>query len=221
MNPDSRLLGIGMTSQRTRERLVTRLREKGIADERVLDMMRQVPRHLFVDEALATRAYEDISLPIGNNQTISAPFTVARMTEIVVQAQPRKVLEVGTGSGYQTAVLARLVPEVFSVERIAPLLDRARRRLGELQVRNVRFRIGDGTLGWAEHGPFDAILAAAAPAEVPEALLQQLADGGVLVIPVGQDRRQRLITLRRDGQHFVREELDPVTFVPMLTGTRR
>ncbi|MGE0081282.1 MAG: protein-L-isoaspartate(D-aspartate) O-methyltransferase [Thiohalomonadaceae bacterium] len=218
---DARLLGIGMTSQRTRERLVARLREKGIGDERVLDVMRQVPRHLFVDEALATRAYEDISLPIGNSQTISAPFTVARMTEIVAQVQPRRVLEVGTGSGYQTAVLARLVPEVYSVERIAPLLERARRLLAELQVRNVRFRLADGTLGWAEHGPFDAILAAAAPAEIPEALLAQLADGGVLVIPVGKDRRQRLVTVHRRGQDFVREELDPVTFVPMLSGTRR
>lgn len=221
MSLDARLLGIGMTSQRTRERLVARLREKGIGDERVLDVMRQVPRHLFVDEALATRAYEDISLPIGNSQTISAPFTVARMTEIVAQVQPRRVLEVGTGSGYQTAVLARLVPEVYSVERIAPLLERARRLLAELQVRNVRFRLADGTLGWAEHGPFDAILAAAAPAEIPEALLAQLADGGVLVIPVGKDRRQRLVTVHRRGQDFVREELDPVTFVPMLSGTRR
>jgi protein-L-isoaspartate(D-aspartate) O-methyltransferase len=218
---DARLLGIGMTSQRTRERLVARLREKGIVDERVLDVMRQVPRHLFVDEALATRAYEDISLPIGNSQTISAPFTVARMTEIVSQVQPRRVLEVGTGSGYQTAVLARLIPEVFSVERIAPLLERARRLLSELQVRNVRFKLADGTLGWAENGPFDAILAAAAPAEVPEPLLKQLAPGGVLVIPVGQDRKQRLVTLRREGNTFVREELDPVTFVPMLSGTRR
>ncbi len=221
MSLDARLLGIGMTSQRTRERLVARLREKGIVDERVLDVMRQVPRHLFVDEALATRAYEDISLPIGNSQTISAPFTVARMTEIVSQVQPRRVLEVGTGSGYQTAVLARLIPEVFSVERIAPLLERARRLLSELQVRNVRFKLADGTLGWAENGPFDAILAAAAPAEVPEPLLKQLAPGGVLVIPVGQDRKQRLVTLRREGNTFVREELDPVTFVPMLSGTRR
>jgi protein-L-isoaspartate(D-aspartate) O-methyltransferase len=221
LSVDTRLLGIGMTSQRTRERLVSRLREKGIADPRVLEAMREVPRHLFVDEALATRAYENISLPIGNAQTISAPFTVARMTEIVAQVQPRKVLEVGTGSGYQTAVLARLVPEVFSVERIAPLLERARRLLAELKVRNVRFRLADGTLGWAEHGPFDAILAAAAPAEVPDSLPQQLADGGVLVIPVGQGRQQRLITVRRRGQEFERAELDPVTFVPMLTGTRR
>ena len=221
MSIDTRLLGIGMTSQRTRERLITRLREKGIADPRVLEVMREVPRHLFVDEALATRAYEDISLPIGNAQTISAPFTVARMTEIVAQVQPRKVLEVGTGSGYQTAVLARLVPEVYSVERIAPLLERARRLLAELKVRNVRFRLADGTLGWAEHGPFDAILAAAAPAEIPDSLRQQLADGGVLVIPVGQGRQQRLITVRRRGQEFERVELDPVTFVPMLTGTRR
>jgi len=221
LNTDVRLRGIGMTSQRTRERLALRLREKGIVNERVLDVMRQVPRHLFVDEALATRAYEDISLPIGNGQTISAPFTVARMTEIVSQVQPSRVLEVGTGSGYQTAVLANLVPEVYSVERIGPLLDRARRLLAELRVRNVRFRLADGTLGWAEHGPFDAILAAAAPAEVPGALLKQLADGGVLVIPVGQDRKQRLITVHRRGQDFVRAELDPVTFVPMLTGTRR
>lgn len=221
MNTDVRLRGIGMTSQRTRERLVARLREKGIADERVLDVMRQVPRHLFMDEALATRAYEDIALPIGNGQTISAPFTVARMTEIVIHVQPRKVLEVGTGSGYQTAVLARLVPEIYSVERIAPLLTRARRLLAELQVHNVRFRLADGTLGWPEQGPFDAILAAAAPAEIPEALLAQLADGGVLVIPVGKDRNQRLVTVRRRGQDFVREELDPVTFVPMLSGTRR
>jgi protein-L-isoaspartate(D-aspartate) O-methyltransferase len=221
LGADRQLLGIGMTSQRTRERLVARLREKGISDTRVLEVMREVPRHLFVDEALASRAYEEISLPIGNGQTISQPFMVARMTEIIMAGAPQKVLEVGTGSGYQTAVLARLVSQVFSLERIAGLFNQARRRLNELQIHNARLRLGDGMRGWTEQGPFDAILAAAAPSEVPDALLQQLAEGGRLVMPVGEAGAQRLIVIRREGGEFLREELDSVAFVPMLSGTRR
>jgi protein-L-isoaspartate(D-aspartate) O-methyltransferase len=218
---DRQHLGIGMTSQRTRERLVTRLREKGIRDERVLEVMRQLPRHLFVDEALASRAYEDVSLPIGNGQTLSQPYMVARMTEIVMTQNPRKVLEIGAGSGYQSAVLSKLVREVFSIERLAPLVAKARQRFTELGIGNVRLRLGDGMRGWPDEGPFDAMLAAAAPAEVPAALLAQLAEGGTLVLPVGASLAQRLVVIRRTGDDFVREELDAVTFVPMLSGTRR
>lgn len=214
-------LGIGMTSQRTRERLVTRLREKGIRDERVLETLCQVPRHLFVDEALASRAYEDVSLPIGSGQTLSQPYMVARMTEIVMAQNPNRVLEIGAGSGYQSAVLARLVREVFSIERVAPFVSKARQRFAELGIANVRLRLGDGMRGWPEEAPFDAMLAAAAPAEVPTALLEQLAPGGTLVLPVGTGTTQRLVVIRRCGEEFVREELDAVTFVPMLSGTRR
>jgi protein-L-isoaspartate(D-aspartate) O-methyltransferase len=210
-----------MTSQRTRERLVARLREKGIRDERVLETLRQLPRHLFVDEALASRAYEDVSLPIGNGQTLSQPYMVARMTEIVMAQNPQRVLEIGAGSGYQSAVLAKLVREVFSVERLAALVAKARQRFAELGIGNVRLRLGDGMRGWPDEGPFDAMLAAAAPAEVPAALLTQLAEGGTLVLPVGTANAQRLVVIRRIGDDYVREELDPVTFVPMLSGTRR
>jgi len=213
-------LGIGMTSQRTRERLVARLREKGIRDDRVLEVMRQLPRHLFVDEALASRAYEEVSLPIGNGQTLSQPWMVARMTEIVMAQNPRKVLEIGAGSGYQSAVLSKLVREVYSIERVAPLVTKARQRFADLGIGNVRLRLGDGMRGWPDEAPFDAMLAAAAPAEVPKALLEQLAEGGTLVLPVGTSE-QRLVVIRRSGDDFPREELDAVTFVPMLSGTRR
>jgi protein-L-isoaspartate(D-aspartate) O-methyltransferase len=211
-----------MTSLRTRERLITRLREQGIRDERVLEAMRQVPRHLFVDEALASRAYDDVSLPIGHGQTLSQPFTVARMTEILMADAPRKVLEIGTGSGYQTAVLSKLVKgEIFSIERMAPLFHKTKERLNDMGLHNVRLRLTDGMRGWPEDAPFDAILAAAAPAEVPAPLLSQLRDGGTLVLPVGTAKGQRLVVIRRRGDEFVREELDAVTFVPMLSGTRR
>lgn len=210
--------GIGMTSQRTRERLVARLQDKGVVDRRVLDAIRHLPRHIFVDEALASRAYEDTALPIGHSQTISQPFIVARMTEILLQDAPRKVLEVGTGSGYQAAVLAKVVEQVFSVERISPLLRKAKERLRELRLYNVQTRLADGNWGWAENAPYDAILVAAAPTEIPDALLQQLADGGQLIIPVGASGRQRLISVRRQGDGFVREELDMVSFVPLVSG---
>src|ERR1700692_824014 len=177
-----RLSGIGMTSARTRERLVQRLQEQGIADQRVLDRIRNVPRHLFMDEALASRAYEDTALPIGFGQTISQPFVVAKMTEALLAAgaAPR-VLEIGTGCGYQTAVLSPLVTEVYTIERIAPLLGRARRTLRELRIRNVNFRHDDGNIGWAARAPFDGILLTAAPHSVPPALFDQLKPGGRLL----------------------------------------
>ncbi len=218
----SRLAGIGMTSARTRERLVQRLTDQGIADLRVLDRIRQVPRHLFVDEALGSRAYEDTALPIGFGQTISQPYIVARMTEALLAGGAlRKVLEIGTGCGYQTAVLAPLVGEVYSVERIASLLGRARRNLRELRIRNVHCRHDDGALGWPARAPFDGILVAAAPAAVPPALFEQLDVGGRLVAPVGPDGRQELIRYTK-GEHRVhRESLGPVQFVPMLSGLQR
>jgi protein-L-isoaspartate(D-aspartate) O-methyltransferase len=211
--------GIGMTSARTRERLVQRLAEQGIRDARVLDRIRNVPRHLFVDEALASRAYEDTALPIGHGQTISQPFVVARMTEaILIGGTPDKVLEVGTGCGYQTAVLSPLVGRIYSVERIEPLLDRAKERLRELGIRNVRFKHGDGSEGWPSQAPFDAILLAAAPHALPQKLLDQLAEGGRLVAPVGPEGRQELLRMTRRGDQFLRERLGFVSFVPLLGG---
>jgi protein-L-isoaspartate(D-aspartate) O-methyltransferase len=211
--------GIGMTSQRTRERMVTRLMEQGIRDLRVLEVMRTLPRHLFVDEALATRAYEDTALPIGSGQTISQPYAVARMTEALLNGgRPRKVLEVGTGCGYQSAVLAALVDEVFSVERIGDLVRRTRERLQRLQIRNVRLRHGDGYAGWAEHGPYDGILVAAAPTQVPAALLEQLADGGRLIVPVGNRGSQQLLLVSRSNGELKQEVLEMVSFVPMVPG---
>ena len=211
--------GIGMTSARTRERLVTRLAEQGITNPEVLEQIRVVPRHLFVDEALATRAYEDTALPIGQGQTISQPFMVARMTEALIEGgPPRKVLEVGTGCGYQTAVLAPLVGFVFSVERIGALLERTRRRLRELDVRNVHLKHGDGFQGWAAHGPYDGILLAAAPRAIPEALLAQLAPGGRLVAPVGPAGRQELVRIWRRGDTYDTERLGPVSYVPLRKG---
>ncbi len=214
-----RIQGIGMTSQRTRERLVQRLKEKGINDERVLAAIRDVPRHLFIDEALASRAYEDTALPIGSGQTISQPYVVARMTEALLDNQPRKVLEVGTGCGYQTAVLVNLGLEVYSIERIRALYDKARRVLGEIQHLPVRIRHGDGYEGWKSEAPFDAVIVTAAPANVPEALLEQLADGGQLIIPVGEGRGQELLRITREGDDFTSQLLDIVVFVPMLGGT--
>jgi len=210
--------GIGMTSQRTRERLITRLAEQGITDVRVLDAIRTVPRHLFVDEALASRAYEDTALPIGNGQTISQPYVVARMTEAVLDGAPKRVLEIGTGCGYQTAILARLVPEVYTIERIGALYQKARGLLAELKTHNVRLRHSDGYRGWPGAAPFDAILVAAAPPEVPEALLKQLAEGGRLIIPVGSGRTQQLQLITRRGDQFYNEVLEQVVFVPMLKG---
>ncbi|TLY96147.1 MAG: protein-L-isoaspartate(D-aspartate) O-methyltransferase [Gammaproteobacteria bacterium] len=217
---DLRLSGIGMTSARTRDRLVQRLREQGIANLAVLDRIRNVPRHIFVDEALGSRAYEDTALPIGYGQTISQPYIVARMTEALLAAGAAdSVLEVGTGCGYQTAVLAPLVARLYTIERIEPLLARARERLRELGVRNVRFRHGDGTLGWRAHAPFDGILVAAAPLTVPEALVKQLRVGGRLVVPVGPEGEQELVRFTRREQGVQRESLGAVAFVPLLGGT--
>lgn len=212
-----------MTSQRTRDRLVERLREKGITNEKVLEVIRTLPRHLFVDEALGHRAYEDSSLPIGHGQTISQPFMVARMTEILLsRGVPDKVLEVGTGSGYQAAVLSRLVPKVYSVERIVSLQIQARERYRLLNLNNISLKHTDGSWGWPQHAPFPAIIVTAAPEEVPQSLLDQLAVGGIMVIPVGsQNGSQRLLYITREADGFVQEELDGVRFVPLLNGAVR
>jgi len=211
-----------MTSARTRERLVQRLMEQGITDERVLDRIRSVPRHLFMDEALATRAYEDMALPIGFGQTISQPFIVARMTERLLAADPTgKVLEIGTGCGYQTAVLSPLVTEIYTIERIAALLGRARRSLRELKIRNVHFRHDDGSVGWAARAPFDGILVAAAPRAVPSVLFDQLRMGGRLLAPVGPNGAQELLCYTKTERGIARESLGPVSFVPLLPGLER
>jgi protein-L-isoaspartate(D-aspartate) O-methyltransferase len=216
---DPRLNGIGMTSARTRERLVQRLREQGIKDPAVLDQIRSVPRHLFVDEALASRAYEDTALPIGYGQTISQPYIVARMTAALLEGGPLfNVLEVGTGCGYQTAVLAALVEKLYTIERVEPLLERARARLKELGIKNVRYRHGDGSQGWAAHAPYDGILVAAAPHAIPEALQQQLAPGGRLVVPVGPEGEQELWRVTRRETGLQRERLGAVAFVPLIKG---
>jgi protein-L-isoaspartate(D-aspartate) O-methyltransferase len=217
---DVRLAGIGMTSARTRDRLVQRLRDQGIANLAVLDRIRNVPRHIFVDEALGSRAYEDTALPIGFGQTISQPYIVARMTEALLEGGPlHSVLEVGTGCGYQTTVLAPLVDRLYTIERIEPLMVRAKERVKELGIRNVRFRYGDGIVGWKAHAPFDGILVAAAPLTVPEALIKQLKVGGRLLVPVGPEGEQELIRFTRKEQRVERESLGPVAFVPLLGGT--
>lgn len=211
--------GIGMTSQRTRERLIQRLYEEGLSNAHVLESIRRTPRHLFVDEALAHRAYEDTALPIGNNQTISQPYMVARMSELLLAAGPLdKVLEIGTGSGYQTAILAQLVERVFSVERIQSLQEKAKERLAQLNLRNVVFRWGDGWEGWNALGPYNGIIVTAAAANVPQALLDQLAPGGRLVIPVGAGDVQELLLIVREEDGFSRHVLDAVRFVPLLNG---
>jgi protein-L-isoaspartate(D-aspartate) O-methyltransferase len=216
---DMQRSGIGMTSQRTRERLIQRLYEEGLSSARVLEVIRRTPRHLFVDEALAHRAYEDTALPIGHNQTISQPYMVGRMTELLLAAGPLdKVLEIGTGSGYQTAVLAQLVERVFSVERIQVLQERAKERLAELNLRNVVFRWGDGWEGWNALGPYNGIIVTAAAAQVPQALLDQLAPGGRLVIPVGSGDVQQLLLIVREDDGFSHHVLDAVRFVPLLNG---
>jgi len=216
---DLRLNGIGMTSARTRERLVQRLKENGIRNPAVLDRIRAVPRHVFVDEALGSRAYEDVALPIGFGQTISQPWIVARMTEALLEGAPLdNVLEIGTGCGYQTAVLAPLVGKIYSIERVAPLLERARERLKQLEMRNVRFRHGDGAQGWPAHAPYDGILVAAAPHAVPETLLEQLAPGGRLVVPIGAEGEQELMRITREETRLKRERLGAVAFVPLIQG---
>ncbi|MDH5737307.1 MAG: protein-L-isoaspartate(D-aspartate) O-methyltransferase [Gammaproteobacteria bacterium] len=215
------LKGIGMTSQRTRIRLVDRLREQGIQDERVLDVIASVPRHIFVDEALSHRAYEDTALPIGFNQTISQPYVVARMTEaLLADGLPGRVLEVGTGSGYQAAVLANLVGEVYSLERIDGLLVKARKRLQLLKLNNVSVRNADGNAGWADKAPFDAIILTASPRGVPDALLEQLSIGGKLIAPVGHQSEQELTEITRTEDDYVSRNLGKVRFVPLLSGVQ-
>lgn len=212
--------GIGMTSRRTRMRLIQRLRESGITDEQVLQAISDIPRHIFLDEALSHRAYEDTSLPIGYNQTLSQPYIVALMTESLMRHKPTKVLELGTGSGYQTAILARLVDQVFSVERIKPLQDRARDRLRQLGLRNAMLKHADGGMGWPDQGPFDGILVTAAPREVPQELKDQLADGGVIIAPIGEGT-QMLVEVVREGDRFETRDIAPVRFVPLLGGVVR
>ncbi|UCG74466.1 MAG: protein-L-isoaspartate(D-aspartate) O-methyltransferase [Chromatiales bacterium] len=212
-----------MTSARTRDRLVQRLARQGIREPSVLERIRNVPRHLFVDEALASRAYEDSALPIGHGQTISQPFVVALMTQALVETgngvrQLGKVLEIGTGCGYQTAVLAPFCQQLFTIERVGALLKLAKQRVGSLGIGNVRYRHGDGMEGWPGQAPFAGILAAAAPVEVPEVLLQQLAADGRLVIPVGPGGHQSLLRITRTASGFEREHLCDVSFVPLVEG---
>ncbi len=215
----SRHQGIGMTSQRTRDRLVDQLRQLGIKDQRVLAAISKVPRHLFIAEALSSRAYENTSLPIGMGQTISQPYMVARMTELLIEdGMPENVLEVGTGSGYQSAVLACLIPRVFSVERIRPLQDKAKDVLEDIGYRNISFRHSDGGWGWNACGPYQGILAAAAPAEIPRKLLEQLEIGSKLVIPIGVEGKQELQRITRTASAYEVEVIEPVSFVPFLKG---
>jgi protein-L-isoaspartate(D-aspartate) O-methyltransferase len=219
LRPDPASRGLGMTSQRARDRLVERLAAEGIKDRRVLDVIRQLPRHLFIDEALASRAYEDTALPIGQGQTISQPWVVARMTEALIEhGVPRRVLEIGTGSGYQAAVLAQLVEKVYTVERIEELLRNARRRFRKLGLNNIRSKHDDGRLGWPEEAPFDAIMLTAAGAELEAELLAQLSPAGCLVAPVGPAGRQTLLRVRNVEGEWVRESLGAVSFVPLLGG---
>lgn len=213
------LQGIGMTSARTRDRLVQRLAEQGIRSEAVLNRIRNVPRHLFVDEALASRAYEDTALPIGLGQTISQPYVVARMTEALVEGfEGETVLEIGTGCGYQTAVLAPLVRKIYTVERLPELLRRARSLLRELDLYNIQFRPGDGWEGWRKYSPYDGIIVTAAAPETPGKLLQQLAVGGRMVIPVGPSGCQDLLLVTRRPDHFEEISLGAVSFVPLVQG---
>jgi protein-L-isoaspartate(D-aspartate) O-methyltransferase len=216
------LQGIGMTSLRTRERMINRLIEQGIRSNKILDVIRNTPRHLFMDEALSSRAYEDTALPIGYNQTISQPYIVAKMTELLLASSGRlaKVLEIGTGCGYQTAILAPLVDHVYSVERIAPLQKKAKDRLWGLKLKNVSYLHSDGGWGWPDHAPYDGILVAAAPPEIPEMLLEQMAIGGVMVIPVGKGSSQRLQRVTRTENGYEVEKLEPVVFVPFLSGRK-
>ncbi|MGK0446000.1 MAG: protein-L-isoaspartate(D-aspartate) O-methyltransferase [Bermanella sp.] len=216
------LQGIGMTSQRTRDRLITRLLGKGIKNPDVLEVIANTPRHLFVDEALSHKAYEDTALPIGYGQTISQPYTVAKMTEILLEAgELDNVLEIGTGCGYQTLVLSQLVRRVYSVERIAPLQKKAKERMQLLRVNNVRFQHSDGNWGWPDEGPFDAILSCAAPETIPMELLSQLKVGGRLLMPVGPDGKQMLHLLIREEDGITKKIIEPVNFVPMLSGTQK
>ena len=218
--PAADLKGEGMTSQRARDRLAATLKDGGIRDPRVIEVIRNLPRHHFIDQALHSRAYENTALPIGHGQTISQPWVVARMTEALLEfGVPQKVLEIGTGSGYQAVVLAALVPQLYTVERIEELLRQARRRFRQLGLTNLRSRHDDGKLGWPDDAPFDAIILTAAGDTIPTQLLDQLSPTGVLVAPVGSPSHQTLIRMRGDGQgDFLQEELGPVSFVPLLGG---
>jgi len=221
--PASAFKGEGMTSQRARDRLAASLKESGIRDARVIDAIRNLPRHHFIDQALHSRAYENTALPIGHGQTISQPWVVARMTEALLEhfhgGVPQKVLEIGTGSGYQAVVLASLVGQLYTVERIEELLRQARRRFRQLGLTNVRSRHDDGKLGWPDEAPFDAIILTAAGDAIPSQVLDQLSPAGVLVAPVGSPSRQNLLRIRGDGKgDFVQDELGPVSFVPLLGG---
>lgn len=211
--------GIGMTSARTRDRLVRRLEESGIRSSEVLEQIRNVPRHLFVDEALASRAYEDTALPLGLGQTISQPYVVAKMTEALLQGfEGDRVLEIGTGCGYQTAMLAPLVKEIYTVERIPELLKKTKQRLRQLDIYNVHYRLGDGWKGWPKYAPYDGIIVAAAAPELPEALLQQLKQGGRMIIPVGPTGRQELVKVTKQNGHYEQVSLGLVSFVPLIHG---
>lgn len=215
---NNRIAGIGMTSQRTRRRMIERLRDQGVKDEVVLGAMEEIPRHLFVDEALSSRAYDDVALPIGFGQTISNPFTVARMVELARGGRAlHKVLEIGTGCGYQAAVLSRVAREVYSLERLAALLSKARVRLRELGLRNIKLKHGDGHAGLKDQGPFDAIVMAAAATHLPEMLVEQLNEGGRLILPLGT-REQRLVLVERREEGYTQSVLDEVKFVPMIAG---
>ncbi len=213
------LQGVGLTSQRVRDRLVERLKNKGIHDIRVLEALRNLPRHIFVDEGLASRAYEDDALPIGLGQTISQPFVVALMTQSLLECAPKKVLEIGTGSGYQAALLSLLVEQVYTVERIEELLRRARRCFRKLNLQNIRSKHDDGRMGWPEEGPYDAIIVTAAGLDVDPRLLAQLKEGGVLIAPVGaQNATQQLVRVKKTAEGFEREVMEKVSFVPLLGG---
>ena len=214
------LQGMGMTSLRTRERMIKRLAEQGIKNQKVLEVMRDTPRHIFMDEALSSRAYEDNSLPIGYNQTISQPYIVARMTELLLETTGHleKVLEIGTGCGYQTAILSPFVGRVYSIERILPLQRKARSHLGELKLKNISYLYDDGHDGWPDYAPFNGIIASAAPSEIPLQLIQQLAVGGVMVIPVGNNSQQILQRVTRKASGYEVENIELVTFVPFLSG---
>ena len=220
IQPLQSLQGMGMTSPRTRERMINRLMDQGIGNDKVLNALRNTPRHIFMDEALNSRAYEDISLPIGYHQTISQPYIVAKMTELLLGSAQRltKVLEIGTGCGYQTAILSQFADHVYSVERIAALQKKAKERLWTLKTRNVMYSNHDGHFGWPEHARYDGILVSAAPPEIPEMLLQQMAIGGVMIIPIGNADKQQLhkITRTQNGYHV--EKLESVMFVPFLSG---
>lgn len=217
MNND--LIGIGMTSQRSRDRLVKQLRDMGVRSDDILQVIGNTPRHIFVDEALSSRAYDNTALPIGHNQTISQPYIVARMTEALLQdVRPKKVLEIGTGCGYQTVILSRFVERVYSIERIDALLAKAREKFMTLKCHNIRTRHGDGMLGWKDNAPYDGIIAAAAPLGVPEELIQQLGMNGRLIIPVGESGKQELLCITRTEDGFDEKRLDWVSFVPMVEG---